>query len=53
MDNINRLLDFINHPESFSEADVEELLRDSEHGNSMILWWKLVLLSPIMMPVQM
>ena len=30
MDNINRLLDFINHPESFSEADVEELLRDSE-----------------------
>ena len=30
MDNINRLLDFINHPESFSGADVEELLRDSE-----------------------
>ena len=30
MDNINRHLDFINHPESFSEADVEELLRDSE-----------------------
>ena len=30
MDNTNRLLDFINHPESFSEADVEELLRDSE-----------------------
>ena len=46
MDNINRLLDFINHPESFSEADVEELLRDSETR-------KQVLLSPIMMPVQM
>ena len=30
MDKINRLLNFINHPESFSEADVEELLRDSE-----------------------
>lgn len=30
MDNFNRLLDFIDHPESFSEADVEVLLRDPE-----------------------
>ena len=30
MDNFNLLLDFIDHPESFSEADVEMLLRDPE-----------------------
>lgn len=30
MDNFNLLLDFIDHPESFSEADVEVLLRDPE-----------------------
>ena len=30
MDNFNLLLDLIDHPESFSEADVEALLRDPE-----------------------
>ena len=45
MDNFNRLLGFIDYPESFSAT--------LKRANSMTLWWKPVLLSPIMMPVQM